>query len=129
MAQTKRKRRNKHRGNAVGMVEARGRTSKPAPGTTRANGKGSGRATRTAGARPLKPPSLQSAFLKALVGAVILFIFFRFVGKGATTAGALTMCLIAIALYTPIMYMTDRWIYNRKLKQTGGAPAAKAKPR
>ena len=29
MAQTKRKRRNKHRGNAVGAVEARGRTSKP----------------------------------------------------------------------------------------------------
>ena len=30
MAQTKRKRRSKHRGNAAGTVEARGRTSRPA---------------------------------------------------------------------------------------------------
>ena len=29
MAQTKRKRKSKHRGNAAGMVEARGRTSRP----------------------------------------------------------------------------------------------------
>src|SRR4051812_49103964 len=114
MAHTKRKRRNKHRGNAAGMVEARGRTSKPSAQAKKASG---GRATRTAGARPLKPPSLQSAALKALVGAAILFIFFRFVGNGASTAGALTMCLGAVALNTPIMYLTDKWIYNRKTKQ------------
>jgi hypothetical protein len=116
MAQTKRKRRNKHRGNAVGMVEARGRTSKPSA-AVRSNGKSSARGARGSNARPLKPPTLQGAALKALIGAAILFIFFRFIGNGATTAGALTMCLVAVVLYTPIMYFTDRWIYNRKTRQ------------
>ena len=117
MAQTKRKRRTKHRGNAAGAVEARGRTSKPKPGEKNARGT----TTRGGrGARPLKPPTLQGSALKALVGAVILFVFFRFVSKGTTTAGALTMCLVALVLYTPVMYLTDKWVYNRKLKQMGG---------
>ena len=34
-----------------------------------------------------------------------------------STGGALTMCLVAVVLYTPIMYVTDKWIYNRKTKQ------------
>jgi hypothetical protein len=123
MAQTKRKRRSKHRGNAVGVVEARGRTSKPAAGAKKPSSRG-GRGA----ARELKPPSLQGSFIKAAVGAVILFIFFRFLSKGTTTAGALTMCVVALALYTPVMYLTDKWIYNRKLRQQGGA-AATLKPR
>ena len=114
MAQTKRKRRNKHRGNAVGMVEARGRTSKP---SAQARKSANGRPARSTGARPLKPPTLQGAAIKALVGAVILFVFFRFVGNGTSTAGALTMCLVAVVLYTPIMYLTDKWVYNRKTRQ------------
>jgi hypothetical protein len=116
MAQTKRKRRNKHRGNAVGKVEARGRTSKPSA-ATRSSGKSSARGARGANGRPLKPPTLQGSAIKALIGAAILFVFFRFIGNGTTTAGALTMCLVAVVLYTPIMYLTDRWIYNRKMKQ------------
>jgi hypothetical protein len=114
MAQTKRKRRNKHRGNAVGIVEARGRTSKPQPGAARSNGS---RTSTTRGARPLKPPSWQSAATKAAVGAVILFIFFRFVGKGSTTGGAVGLAVVAMVLYTPIMYLTDKWVYKRKTGQ------------
>ena len=127
MGQTKRKRRNKHRGNAVGVVEARGRTSKPSE-TVKKNG-----ATRTtrgvSSARAaLKPPTLKSAAIKALMGIVILFIFFRFIGEGTSTAQALTMCAVAFVLYTPLMYWTDKWIYNRKLKQQqGGTPPAKAR--
>src|SRR3954452_20990865 len=120
MGQTKRKRRNKHRGNAVGVVEARGRTSKPREGAAK-TGAGKGSARGGAGARPLKQPTLQSAALKALVGCVILFVFFRFLGNGTTTAGAATMCVIAFVLYTPLMYVTDKWVYKRKLRaQTGG---------
>lgn len=113
MARTKRKRRNKHRGNAAGMVEARGRTSKPAEG---ARAKSNGRATGR-GAVPLRPPTWQGAALKAVFGVVILFIFFRFVSKGNTTAQALAFCAIAFVLYTPVMYLTDKFIYQRKLRQ------------
>ena len=40
-------------------------------------------------------------------------------------AQALTMCVVAFVLYTPLMYFTDKWIYSRKLKQQqgGAAPA------
>ena len=68
------------------------------------------------------------ALRKQLVGAVILFVFFAFLSKGTTTSGALVMCIVALALYTPVMYLTDRWVYNRKLRQQGGG-AATLKPR
>src|SRR4051812_21939546 len=102
MAQTKRKRRNEHRGNAVGVVEARGRTSKPREGAPRA---GASRSARTAP----KEPSLRGAVTKALLGIVVLFVFFRFLSKGTTTGQALAMCTVAFVLYTPLMYLTDKW--------------------
>jgi hypothetical protein len=114
MAQTKRKRRTKHRGNAAGMVESRGRTSKPPEGAPRA--KSNGRAAPR-GIAPLKPPTLKSAALKALFGIVILFVFFRFLSKGNTTGQALAFCAVAFVLYTPVMYWTDKFIYSRKLRQ------------
>jgi hypothetical protein len=119
MAQTKRKRRNKHRGNAVGAVEARGRTTKPREGA-KPSGKGGARsASGSRGARPLKQPTLNSAALKALFGVVILFVFFQISSKDVNTTQSLFMCLVAFVLYTPLMYMTDKWIYAKKLKQQG----------
>src|SRR3954454_11880005 len=118
MAQTKRKRRNKHRGNAVGIVEARGRTSKPREGDTRARS-GRGTAGGRAGARPLKPPTLQGSLLKASMGGIVLFAltYFGVLGKSATVGGALGLAALAVIFYTPIMYMTDRWVYKRKSAQ------------
>ncbi len=66
---------------------------------------------------PLKPPTLRSAALKALFGVVILFLFFRFFSKDNTTGQALGLCAVAFVMYTPVMYWTDKFIYNRKLKQ------------
>ena len=125
MAQTKRKRRTKHRGNAAGMVEVRGRTSKPAAGAPAKSGsRGGSRAAAGRGGRapvPLKPPTWQGAALKALFGVAVLFVFFRFVGKQNTTAQALGFCAVAFVLYVPVMYMTDRFIYTRKVSRQGTA--------
>jgi hypothetical protein len=124
MGQTKRKRRTKHRGNAVGAVEARGRTSKPREGA-----KGSAARKGSRGPlRPLRPPTWKSAAAKAGVGIVILFIFFRFLSTGTNTGQALTMCAVAFLLYTPLMYWTDKWIYARKMRgQGGGGTTTKAR--
>jgi hypothetical protein len=123
MGQTKRKRRTKHRGNAVGAVEARGRTSKPREGA-----KPAARGRSRAPLRPLRPPTWKSAAVKAGVGIVILFIFFRFLSTGTNTGQALTMCAVAFLLYTPLMYWTDKWIYARKMRaQGGGGATAKAR--
>ena len=117
MAHTKRKRRTKHRGNAAGMVEARGRTSKPLAGAPAKNGARTPSSARAARAMALKPPTVKGAALKALFGVVILFVFFRFLTDGNTTGQALAFCAVAFVMYTPVMYLTDKFIYNRKLKQ------------
>ena len=119
MAQTKRKRRTKHRGNAAGMVEVRGRTGKPMAGAPAKNGspRRLERQPRRRARPALKPPTLQGAALKALFGVVILFIFFRFLSNGNSTGEALAFCAVAFVMYTPVMYWTDKFIYSRKLKQ------------
>jgi hypothetical protein len=126
MAQTKRKRRNKHRGNAVGSVEARGRTSKPRPGDKPARGARAKGPTGRYG-RPLKPPSWQSAATKAIFGGVVLFMFARFglLGSKSSTQSALVLAVAALVFYTPIMFITDKWIYQRKMRQMESGPPAK----
>jgi hypothetical protein len=111
MAQTKRKRRTKHRGNAVGSIEARGRTGRK-PTAQESRG-------RSAGRREIKPPSWKSAFAKAAFGAVLLFalVSLGVLGESGDTGQALVLCAFAMIAYTPVMYWTDRFIYNRKQRQ------------
>jgi hypothetical protein len=115
MAQTKRKRRTKHRGNAAGAVEVRGHTAKPRDSDRRPARAGKGPVDKRTG-RELKPPTFQSSLIKAGVGALVLFALFAFINKSGSTGGAAAMALVAFVLYTPIMFLTDRWVYNRKLK-------------
>jgi hypothetical protein len=111
MAQTKRKRRSKHRGNAAGVVESRGRTGRrPTAEEQRSTSRQSARE-----ARMNKPPTWNSAFMKAALMAGLLFVFTRiglFGGK-AEISQSITICLFALLLYTPIAYMTDRFVYTR----------------
>ena len=112
MAQTKRKRRTKHRGNAAGVVEARGRTGRrPTPEEQRrASGK------QAAQRRELKPPTWQRAGLKALGFAVLLFVLTQtgLFGKHQTLASGLILAGMSLLLYIPAAYATDRWAYNRQ---------------
>ena len=107
MAQTKRKRRTKHRGNAAGSIEARGRTGrKPTPQEM----KKSARDRRTA-----KPPSWNSAALKAMAMAAVLFLLTQVhvLGKNTSVAQGLFLAVFAMLIYTPLAYFTDRTVYNR----------------
>ena len=115
MAQTKRKRRTKHRGNAAGSIEVRGRTGrKPTAEEMKKSSRQSARDRRLA-----KPPSWNSAGLKALAMAAILFVLTQtgIFGKGTTITQGLLLAVFALVLYTPLAYMTDRWVYNRMLRQ------------
>jgi hypothetical protein len=108
MAQTKRKRRTKHRGNAAGVVESRGRTGRRPTSEEL-------RKTSARERRMNKPPSWNSAFLKAALMAALLFLFTRLgvFGSEASVAQSLFLCLFALLLYTPLAYVTDRWVYQR----------------
>ena len=111
MAQTKRKRRSKHRGNAAGVVESRGRTGRrPTEEELRKTNRESARERRMN-----KPPSWNSAFLKAALMAALLFLFTRLgvFGSEAPISQSLILCLFAVVLYTPLAYITDRWVYQR----------------
>jgi hypothetical protein len=116
MAQTKRKRRTKHRGNAAGSIESRGRTGrKPTAEELKAANKSDAR-----GSRPRKPPSWNGAALKSLFMAVVLFALVKFGILGGssstTTSQALFLAAAAMVIYTPLAYVTDKWVYNRQQK-------------
>src|SRR3954452_19949112 len=124
MAQTKRKRRTKHRGNAAGAIEARGRTGrKPTADEQKAAAKGNGRQ-----ARMRKPPSWNGAAAKAGAMAVILFALVQ-IGilgnKSTSITQALFLALMAFVLYTPLAYVTDRFVYNRQLRSMAAPPPQK----
>jgi hypothetical protein len=117
MAQTKRKRRTKHRGNAAGSIETRGRTGrKPTPEEQKKSARQSARDRRA------KPPSWNSAALKAGAMAVLLFILTQVGILGNTNTSiqqGLFLALLALVIYTPLAYTTDKWVYARMLKRQG----------
>ena len=123
MPQTKRKRRTKHRGNAAGSIEARGRTGrKPRPEETRAS---AAKATSSRPVRGTNPPSWKGAAAKALFGAAMLFAAMKFGilgGEKKSTGEILPFVLMAAVLYTPVMFATDRFVYKRKQKALQPAP-------
>ena len=117
MAQTKRKRRSKHRGNAAGSVEARGRTSRRASMSPSEQKKADRAAAREA--RLNKPPTWNGAFLKAALMAGLLFVFTQIglFGGDTTISQSLFLALFALILYTPLAFMTDKFVYARNQKR------------
>jgi len=114
MAQTKRKRRTKHRGNAAGTIEVRGRTGRPPSPEER---KKQERAQRTQ-ARQAKPPTWNSAIKKALLATAFIFIFLLVTNKFRVLP-ALIFALLAMLLYIPSGYYLDGYMYRRYLKKQG----------
>ncbi len=124
MAQTKKKRRTKHKGNAAGMVEVRGRTGrKPTPGEQRraaADPKAEARQRRME--RLDREPTWRSATNRAIIAAVffavlVVVLFKRPVGEAALLA------VFLLALYIPMTFYTDRFVYRRRQKKKAEARA------
>jgi len=116
MAQTKRKRRTKHRGNAAGAIEARGRTGRK---PTEAEAKQSMR-SQARDRRASKPPTWNSAALKAGAMAILLFVLTQvgIFGGDTTVSQGILLAVMAMLIYTPLAYMTDRWVYNKNLARS-----------
>ena len=123
MAQTRKRRTSKHRGNAAGIVESRGRTGrKPRP---EERGSGAGAKSMTASERRTermsRPPSWRSALNKAALAALLLFVLAILV-LGQTFAQAATLVPLLFLLYVPLTYYTDMWIYKRTTRKRGLEP-------
>ncbi len=116
MAQTKRKRQTKHRGNAAGFVESRGRTGRKPTAAEK-----SGDAAKVAKARekPLdkrdQPPTWRAAFVKAMVAAIALMLFVIVVLHQSNQA--ISLFPIVLVGYTLVSYYTDKWVYERRQRK------------
>ncbi|HEY2630760.1 MAG TPA: hypothetical protein VGI26_00085 [Solirubrobacteraceae bacterium] len=126
MAQTKRRRQTKHRGNAAGVVESRGRTGRK-PTKEEKTGKASGPATKEKRLdRAEREPTWLGAFYRAMAAAVVMLLISILVLKKPNEAIALFP--IVLIAYVPISYYTDRWLWKRRMatkaKQVGKAKQA-----
>lgn len=113
MAQTKRKRQTKHRGNAAGVVEARGRTGRKP--TAAEKGGGTSAAARSREKRlerQDRAPTWRSAFYRAMAAAVLLLLVMLFLLKKPTQA--IAYFPVVLLIYLPISYYTDLWLFNRR---------------
>ena len=122
---TKRKRRSKHRGTAAGTIEARGRTGRrPTADEQKKLTREEARQRRLD-----KPPSWNSAAVKAAVMAALLFVFTQLglFGDETPIEQSLLLAAFAMALYTPLAYMTDKWVYNRAQRKKAEAAAGSRK--
>jgi len=109
VAQTRRKRQTKHRGNAAGMVETRGRTGrKPTSGERKPSGRGRTRTTRFD-----KPPSWRSSFNRALIAAVVFVAASILILKQKPIAGV-AFGVFLVLFYTPLTFYTDTFFYKRR---------------
>jgi len=117
MAQTRRKRRTKHRGNAAGIVEHRGRTSRPpSPEERKKQRKDAARGSRMD--RYSKPPSWSSAAQRALIVTILFVAVIVLVMKRPASA-SIALGGFMFLLYVPIGYFTDSFFYKRRQQQLG----------
>ena len=122
MAQTKRKRKRRHRGTQAGTIDRAGRTSKPSSsGKRAAASKPSAKATAkmTPAERRQQrldtPPTWRGALNRAAFAAAILVIFISVVQKNVVQG--LIMGVFALLIYVPMSYYTDLWLYRRRQRQ------------
>ena len=108
MAQTKRKRQTKHRGNAAGMVEVRGRTGRP--GRPRNGHEGKGGALRTD--RLDSEPTWRSAANRSAIATILFVVVIAVVQRNPA---------IALAFGIPMFFL---YTGARVLHRQVGLPAA-----
>lgn len=124
MAQTRRKRRTKHRGTPAGTIEARGRTGRPPTAEERK------RQTRmTARERRLNtPPTWRSSLTRALLASVLVFAFLLVTAKGKNKLPiALGFTLVALAVYIPAGYYLELALYRRRQRKRVSEDAERRK--
>jgi Flp pilus assembly protein TadB len=119
MAQTKRKRRTKHRGTAAGTIEARGRTGRPLSADEKRK-----QQRQTAREQRLNtPPTWKSSATRASIAAVIVFVFILVTAKGSNKLlTAVEFTAVALIFYIPAGYYLELTLYRRRQrKKLGGS--------
>jgi hypothetical protein len=115
MAQTKKKRRTKHRGNAAGVVENRGRTGRKPNATERKLGVKEEAKHRRLD-RATRPPTWRAAINRAAISAVLFVVLVILLFK-QDIGPALGLGAFVFLFYIPLGYFTDKFVYERRLRK------------
>jgi hypothetical protein len=116
MAQTRRRRRRKHRGTQSGRIDrrpARGRPRSRAEARARASQRGG---KKKPGTRQAGPPTWGSALQKSLIAGALFFalLVVAFGGEPLPSAG---IAVLMLGFYVPLSFLFDRFFYQRRLRQ------------
>jgi hypothetical protein len=131
MAQTRRRRRRKHRGTQSGSIDRRPSGPRPrsrAEARARARSQVRGGSRRQKGRRGVDrrdvAPTWRSAVNRALIGAGI-FLLLLLVPFHQKPVAAIPLAVVMMALYIPLGYGIEKFFYNRRQAQKAKAAAAK----
>jgi len=116
MAQTKKKRRRKHRGTQGGRIDtrpARGRPRSRAEAQSRARSRGKKKSK--GGPRVPEPPSWSSALKKGGIAAVLFVVLLSVFGQQPLIS--LLVGILMLSFYVPMAYLLDRFMYQRYLRK------------
>ena len=130
MAQTKKKRRSKHRGNAAGVIESRGRTGRP-PSAAERKLSDKELAAQRRRERMMREPTWKSASTRAALAAVVFGVLLVLAFE-TPVAQAVPLTAMVFLFYIPLGYYTDQFIYKRRVKSEAakaGQPATTTKPK
>jgi Flp pilus assembly protein TadB len=114
MAQTRRKRRRKHRGTQAGTIERAGRT-----GSTRTREDAKAIARERRRQRLDRPPSWKASAQRAAIAAA-LFGVLIVVAFGRSATQGVFLAAFMFVLYIPLGYLTDMGIYRYRRRRRGG---------
>jgi Flp pilus assembly protein TadB len=114
MAQTKRKRRTKHRGTAAGTIQTRGRTGRPpSPDEKKQQTRAQVRERRLN-----TPPTWKSSITRAGLAAILMFVFLSLVGpKHNRLQSAVLFAVFAFLLYVPAGYYMELFMFRRRQRR------------
>ena len=111
MAQTRRRRRRKHRGTQGGGIDRRGRSGRP-----RSRQEARARTRKQLGAKKRTdgPPTWRRAvgrgsFAAGLFLVLLIALFHQ------PVASSVAVAVLMLAFYIPMGYIIDRFVYNRRL--------------
>jgi fatty acid desaturase len=118
MAQTKKRRRRKHRGTQGGSIDRRGPRGRPqSREEARARARSGGR-TKSSQRRQRQDrvPTWRSAIQRGLLAAGVFFLLIL-IGFGRPPLVALALALFMLAFYVPFGYYFDLFFYRRRQRQ------------